>query len=56
MTTDNIRHAPFCMAQPGESGPRIESFRSERTNANGVVISCPVIPRCVECGEQTVTG
>ncbi len=58
MTTDSsgILHAPFCQAQPGEPGPRIESFRAERTNENGLVISRPAVTRCVECGEQTVTG
>ncbi|MEJ7831921.1 MAG: hypothetical protein WKF79_03335 [Nocardioides sp.] len=54
--TDNIKHAEFCTPQPGQPGPRIESFRSERTNDTGHVIARPLVTRCVDCGEQTVTG
>jgi hypothetical protein len=54
--TDPITHAPFCMAQPGEPGPRIESFRSERTNDTGHVVARPLVVRCVDCGEQIVQG
>lgn len=51
-----IQHASFCMAQPGEPGPRIESFRGERTDDTGFVTARPLVTRCLECGEQTVEG
>jgi hypothetical protein len=54
--TDTIRHEPLCQAQPGEPGPRIESFRSERTNDTGHVVARPTVTRCIECAAQTVTG
>ncbi len=54
--TDSIQHEQWCQPQMGEPGPRIESFRSERTNDSGHVIARPVVTRCIECGEQTVTG
>ena len=54
--TDNIRHAEFCLAQPGEPGPRIDVFRAERTNEHGHVTSRPLVRRCLECAEQTVEG
>jgi len=54
--TDNIVHEPWCQAQPGEPRPRIESFRSERTNEKGQVTSRPLVVRCIECAQQTVTG
>ena len=53
---DNLQHEQWCQAQPGEPGPRIESFRAERTDENGHVISRPLVVRCVECATQTVTG
>lgn len=51
-----ITHAPYCLPRPGESGPRIESFRAERTNDVGQVVARPRVVRCVECAEQIVQG
>ncbi len=56
MTNNNIQHAGFCMAQPGEPGPRIDVFRAERTDEHGHVTSRPLVYRCLECAEQIVTG
>lgn len=56
MIVDNISHAPFCTVQPGESGPRIESFRAERSDEHGVVVARPRVNRCMDCGEQTIEG
>lgn len=54
--TEKIQHEPWCTSQPGEPGPRIDIFRAERTNEHGHVTSRPLVHRCLECGEQTVTG
>ena len=54
--SDTIAHAPWCVAQPGEPGPRIDIFRAERTNEHGHVTSRPLVHRCLECAAQTVTG
>lgn len=54
--TDTIQHATFCTIQPGETAPRIETFRRERTDHAGVIIGRPLIQRCMDCGEQTVDG
>ena len=57
MTTDIIIHAPFCLARPGEPGPRIENYRAERYSEDGKhVIARPMVLRCQECGEQVVQG
>lgn len=55
--TDTIRHADFCLPRPGETEPRIETFRADRTGEDGLtVVARPVVSRCLECGEQTVDG
>ncbi len=54
--TEKIQHEPWCGPQPGEPGPRIESFRAERSDENGRVTSRPLVVRCIECAAQTVTG
>lgn len=56
MTDNSLIHEPFCLALPGESEPRTETFRAERTDDQGRVTSRPVVHRCVECGSQIVTG
>jgi hypothetical protein len=51
----DIQHAAFCLPRVGETEPRIETYRAERTDGNGVVVARPRIERCIECGEQTVS-
>ncbi len=53
---DKVDHADFCQPRPGETEPRIESYLAERTNEAGFVIARPRVVRCMECGNQTVTG
>jgi hypothetical protein len=54
MTT--LTHEDFCTPSVGEPGPRIESYRAERTNDRGHVTSRPLVTRCIECGAQEVQG
>ncbi len=54
--TENLPHEPFCTPRMGEPGPRIETFRAERTDENGKVTSRPLVTRCLECAAQTVHG
>lgn len=55
-TTDNLQHEPYCLPQPGETEPRIESYRAERSDDMGRVISRPRVTRCIECAAQIVEG
>ena len=55
-THQRIDHAEFCTPRPGEPGPRLETFRAERSDENGRVIGRPLVSRCIDCGEQTVQG
>jgi len=55
--TTQLRHEPFCLPRPGNAEPRVETFHAERWNDAGtVVVSRPVVTRCVECGTQEVEG
>lgn len=51
-----LNHEPYCLPRPGETEPRIDTFRSERTNDTGHVIARPHVQRCLECAAQTVDG
>lgn len=55
-TTDPIQHMHWCGPTGDRQEVRIETFRAERTDTNGVVIARPRVSRCLECGEQTVQG
>ncbi len=55
-TTPELEHEKYCLPRPGEGGPRIESFRAERTDQEGNVTSRPLVIRCLECGSQVVQG
>ena len=46
MSTADIQHAAWCMAQPGEKAIRTETYPV--TTDSGTVVSA----RCMECGEK----
>lgn len=53
---DTLQHEDYCLPRPGADAPRIESYRSERTDDTGRVTSRPVVTRCIECGAQETRG
>jgi len=56
MLADTLIHEFWCAPRPDEREPRIETFRAERTDADGRVTSRPVVTRCQECAAQNVIG
>ncbi len=55
--TDNLIHESYCLPRPGETEPRVESYRIEQyDDAGSVVINRPQVTRCIECGAHQVTG
>lgn len=56
MLADTLIHEPYCLPRPDEREPRIETYRAERTDTDGRVISRPTIVRCQECGARNVIG
>ncbi len=53
---DQIQHATWCIPQPGEAEPRVESYLATREDEYGRVVSRPRVTRCQECAEQVVIG
>lgn len=45
-----ISHEHFCMPRPGESKPRVESFKATSVNRDGVENGTVRVHRCIECG------
>jgi hypothetical protein len=49
--TDTLTHEDFCLPRPGETAPRIETYRAEQSGPDtGAVINRPLVTRCVEGG------
>lgn len=50
VSTETVRHEPFCLPQDGQDGPRIEQYPGSRGDGPGAVPL--LITRCIECGAQ----
>ncbi len=56
MTTSstNLLHERYCLARPGESEVRLESYSATKYGEDGVTaVGAARIDRCIECGAMT---